>query len=951
MSENQLQETTDLVEENINPQHEIFIKGAKSNNLQNISIRIPKNRFVVVTGVSGSGKSSLTIDTLFAEGQRRYVESLSSYARQFLMRMKKPEVDYIKGLCPAIAIEQKVSTSNARSTVGTLTEVYDYLRLLFARIGKTISPISGEIVKKHEVADVTDFIHRFPDGTRLQLFAPLITRFKDRTLKQELDLLLQKGYTRILKNEELIDIQDFLESDADSLKKSLDKCSSENILILIDRFAVRPDDVENKKRIADSVLTAFYESEGECRIGPPEQPLTVFNNRFELDGMTFLEPDPQLFNFNNPYGACQKCEGFSRVMGIDENKVIPDPSLSVFEGAIACWKGEKMNQWLEELLQNAHLVDFPIHRPWEDLTIEEKSMIWSGTKYFQGINAFFSELEEKSYKIQNRVMLARYRGRTTCPACDGGRLRKEATYVKIDGHSIVQLIQMPVNELMTFFNNLVLDQHDTEIARRLLLEISNRLSFMVQLGLGYLNLARLSNTLSGGETQRINLTRTLGSNLTSSMYILDEPSVGLHPRDTDRLVQVLKALRDLGNTVIVVEHEEDMIKNADFLVDIGPGAGAHGGKVVFAGNYQNIHEQAGDSLTALYMSKKMQIPVPTIRRTFSQKISINEARLHNLKKITVDFPLHTLTVVTGVSGSGKTTLVKQILYPALKQLLESGTSPAPVSFSNLSGNIKTISQVEMVNQNPIGKSSRSNPVTYVKAYDTIRKLMADQPLSKIRGFQPKHFSFNVDGGRCDTCKGEGEQIVEMQFLADVRLECESCNGKRFKQEVLDVRYKDKSIYDILNLSVEEALSFFKNENDVVHKLKPLLDVGLGYVKLGQSSSTLSGGEAQRVKLASFLVKEQSREHVFFIFDEPTTGLHFHDIQKLLNAFNALVEKGHTVLVVEHNMEVIKSADWVIDLGPEGGKDGGNLVFQGIPEDLIKVKNSFTGTYLKEKLEE
>lgn len=950
MPEQSFQTELNLEEENINPQHEIYIKGARCNNLQNISIRIPKNRFVVVTGVSGSGKSSLTIDTLFAEGQRRYVESLSSYARQFLMRMKKPEVDYIKGLCPAIAIEQKVSTSNARSTVGTLTEIYDYLRLLFARIGKTISPISGELVKKHEVSDVTDFIHQFPEGTRLQLLAPLITRYTDRSLADELNLLLQKGYTRIAYNQELLDIQDFLDGQSPILNKPLHQCANENILILIDRFVVKPDEEENKKRIADSVQTAFFESEGECLVGPPGAQPTSFNNRFELDGMTFPEPDPQLFNFNNPFGACQRCEGFSRVMGIDENKVIPNPTLSVYEGAIACWKGDKMGQWLDDLLLNAHHVDFPIHRAWEDLSEKEKKQVWNGTPYFEGINAFFTELEEKSYKIQNRVMLARYRGRTTCPECNGGRLRKEATYVKINGKSIVDLVKLPVNELLYFFESLDISPYDREIAQRILLEVSNRLRFMMQLGLGYLNLARLSNSLSGGETQRINLTRTLGSNLTASMYILDEPSVGLHPRDTDRLVQVLQKLRDLGNTVIVVEHEEDMIKNADFLVDIGPGAGVHGGKVVFAGNYDRIYHDAGDSLTARYMSNKMQIPIPEHRRRFTQKITVNGARLHNLKKITVDFPLNTLTVVTGVSGSGKTTLVKQILYPALKTLLDEGSQPPPGMFTNISGNLKTITQIEMVNQNPIGKSSRSNPVTYVKAYDSIRKLMADQPLSKIRGFQPKHFSFNVDGGRCDTCKGEGEQVVEMQFLADVRLECEACNGKRFKQEVLDIKYKDKSIFEILELSIEEALDFFSKETDIIQKLKPLLDVGLGYVKLGQSSSTLSGGEAQRVKLASFLVKEQSREHVFFIFDEPTTGLHFHDIQKLLTALNALVEKGHSVLVVEHNMEVIKSADWAIDLGPEGGVDGGHLVFQGTPEDLIKVGSSYTGKFLKEKLE-
>jgi excinuclease ABC subunit A len=937
-------------EDTIDPQKEIYIKGARANNLNNINISIPKNRFVVVTGVSGSGKSSLTMDTLYAEGQRRYVESLSSYARQFLMRMKKPDVDYIKGLCPAIAIEQKVSTSNARSTVGSLTEVYDYLRLLYARIGKTYSPVSGELVKKHEVSDVTDFIHSLPEGAKVQLFAPMTTRYQDRTLKQELKLLLQKGYTRIFLKNELTDIQDYLESDPKALKKTLDQCRDENIHILIDRFVVKAEDEENKKRIADSVQTAFFESEGECLVVPMEGESQAYNNRFELDGMEFIEPTPQLFNYNNPFGACPRCEGFSRVMGIDENKVIPNPSLSVYEGAVACWKGEKLGLWLDHFLENAHHFDFPVHRPYEELSEEQRRLLWKGNQYFEGINAFFKELEEKTYKIQNRVMLARYRGRTTCPDCEGGRLRKEATYVKVGGRAITELVKMPIDELLGFFEQLELNDYDLTIAKRLLFEVTNRLRFMIDVGLGYLNLGRLSNSLSGGETQRINLTRTLGSNLTASMYLLDEPSVGLHPRDTNRLVDVLKSLRDLGNTVVVVEHEEDMIKNADYLIDIGPGAGIHGGNVVFAGAYERIYDEAATSLTAQYMSERMQIPLPDRRRSFTQKISIKGARQHNLKNIDVDFPLNNLTVVTGVSGSGKTTLVKQILFPALKRELGEAYAKSAGSFRAIEGEVSTVTQIEMVNQNPIGKSSRSNPVTYVKAYDSIRKLMSDQSLSQIRGFKPKHFSFNVEGGRCETCKGEGEQIIEMQFLADVRLECEECNGQRFKQEVLDVRYREKNIFDILNLSVEEALEFFAEEKDVIQKLQPLFDVGLGYVRLGQSSSTLSGGEAQRVKLASFLVKENSKEHVFFIFDEPTTGLHFHDIQKLLTALNALVEKGHTVLVVEHNMEVIKSADWIIDLGPEGGKDGGNLVFQGRPEDLIEVEESHTGKYLKEKLD-
>ena len=927
----------------------IFIKGARANNLKNISLSIPKNKLVVVTGVSGSGKSSITMDTLYAEGQRRYVESLSSYARQFLMRMKKPDVDYIKGICPAIAIEQKVSTSNARSTVGTLTEVYDYLRLLFARVGKTYHPVSGELVKKHEVSDVTDFIQQFEEGSKVQLYIPLPYKYKDRELGRELDLLLQKGYTRIHRKGQLEDIQDFLETKDPILDKSLKEVKDENIRILVDRFVVKKEDEENVKRIADSVQTAFFESEGECIVEVVDQETRGFNNRFELDGMLFLEPSPQLFNFNNPYGACPRCEGFSQVMGIDENRVVPNKTLSVYDGAIACWKGEKFGRWLDHFLQAAHRFDFPVHRPYQDLSREEKRLLWKGNSYFNGIDDFFAELEEKTYKIQNRVMLARYRGKTICPDCEGGRLRPDATYVKIAGTDITELIVMPIDELLEFFKNLELNEFDQKVARRLLLEIGNRLQFMCDLGLGYLTMGRISNTLSGGETQRINLTRTLGSNLTSSMYILDEPSVGLHPRDTNRLVRVLKSLRDLGNTVIVVEHEEDLIKNADYLIDIGPAAGIHGGELVFAGPYEQIFDDATESLTTKYMSGRMEIPLPDIRRKATHFLQLKGARQHNLKDIDVTFPLNTLTVVTGVSGSGKTTLVKQILYPALKKALGESHPKAPGVHRGLEGDIKHITQIEMVNQSPIGKSSRSNPVTYVKAYDTIRSLMSSQQLSKIRGFKPKHFSFNVDGGRCDTCKGEGEQVIEMQFLADVRLECEACGGRRFKQEVLDVTYKGKNIYEILELSVEEALDFFSDAKDVVKKLKPLFDVGLGYVHLGQSSSTLSGGEAQRVKLASFLVKERTNERILFIFDEPTTGLHFHDIRKLLDALNALVEKGHSVLVVEHNMEVIKSADWVIDLGPEGGQQGGHLVFQGSPEDLVKVKESYTGQFLQEKL--
>ncbi len=927
----------------------IFIKGARANNLKNIDLDIPKNQLVVVTGVSGSGKSSITMDTLYAEGQRRYVESLSSYARQFLMRMKKPDVDYIKGICPAIAIEQKVSTSNARSTVGSLTEIYDFLRLLYARIGKTYSPVSGELVKKHEVADVVDFINTFKEGDKVQLFIPIQHKYSDRTIEKELQLLLQKGYSRMQIDGDLSRIEDILENKSIDLKEQISEVQEKDYRILIDRFVVKQGDEENQKRIADSVQTAFYESEGECIIEIIDKETERFNNRFELDGMEFIEPTPQLFNYNNPFGACPKCEGYGKTMGIDEFKVIPDTSKSVYDGAVACWRGEKASRYREQLISTADEFDFPIHRPYEELTKAQKKLLWTGNRYFDGIDDYFAELEEKLYKIQNRVMLARYRGRTTCNICDGGRLRKEATYIKIDGKPITDLVDIPIDELLEFFNQLKLSEFDQTIAKRILLEITNRLNFMCDVGLSYLTIGRLSATLSGGETQRINLTRTLGSNLTSSLYILDEPSVGLHPRDTNRLITVLRSLRDLGNTVVVVEHEEDIIAAADYLIDIGPAAGIHGGEVVFAGPYKDIYKKAADSLTPKYMSGKMEIPLPDIRRKYVNKIQIKGANQHNLKKVDATFPLNTLTVVSGVSGSGKTTLVKHILYPALKKHLGEPFKTQPGQHQEISGDLDQITQVEMVNQKPIGKSSRSNPVTYVKAYDAIRNLMASQQLSKIRGFKPKHFSFNVDGGRCDTCKGEGEQVIEMQFLADVRLVCEDCGGKKFKNEVLDVRFNDKNISEILELSIDEAIEFFENVKDVVNKIQPLSDVGLGYVKLGQSSSTLSGGEAQRVKLASFLTKDRVKEKILFIFDEPTTGLHFHDIRKLLIALNALVEKGHTVLVVEHNMEVIKSADWVIDLGPGGGKEGGNLVFQGRPEDLAKVKESFTGQFLKEKL--
>ncbi len=952
---------TDLVD----PRY-ITIKGARVNNLRNVDLQIPKNKLVVVTGVSGSGKSSITMDTLYAEGQRRYVESLSSYARQFLGRMKKPDVDYIRGICPAIAIEQRVTTGNARSTVGSMTEIYDFLRLLFARVGKFYSPVSGEVVKKHEVSDVIDFIKSQPDGARGLVLIPFSQKYKERSLEQELNLLLQKGYTRVHLNGAILRIEDLLNPaetedepvTALPITEPAYLFREKGLTVLIDRFVVQHADESEWMRLADSVNTAFYESEGECWIqllpdsatnGKAAPEIMRFNNRFELDGIEFPEPTPQLFNYNNPYGACPTCEGYGRILGIDPDKVVPDKTKSVYDGAIAPWKGEKYGEWLTPLLQHAHRFDFPIHKPYEQLSKAEQKLLWSGNEWFYGIQAFFQEMESKTYKIQNRVTLARYRGRTVCTTCDGGRLRSEALCVRVAGKNISQLTDIPLDEVFAFFENAQWTEHEQQIAKRLLLEIHGRLKFMVELGLGYLTLDRISNTLSGGETQRIHLTRTLGSNLTASMYLLDEPSVGLHPRDTGRLVHVLKDLRDLGNTVVVVEHEEEVIKNADFLVDMGPEAGIHGGQVIFAGHYADIAHAAPESLTTQYMTGKMHIPLPKLRRKTGDFILLKGARQHNLKNIDVRIPLHCLSVVSGVSGSGKTTLVRDILYPALLQHLPDSPGKQPGLFDGIEGPVKKVTRVEFINQSPIGKSSRSNPVTYVKAYDYIRDLFAGQQLSKIRGFQPKHFSFNVEGGRCEACKGEGEQVIEMQFLADVHLECEECKGRRFKQEVLDVQFKNKNIFEVLEMSIEESLDFFKGQKEITDRLQPLFDVGLGYVKLGQSSSTLSGGEAQRVKLASFLIRENTAGHIFFIFDEPTTGLHFHDIRKLLTAMDALVEKGHSVLVVEHNVEVIKSADWVVDLGPEGGKAGGYLVFEGRPEALVQVPESYTGHFLKEKL--
>ena len=920
----------------------IHIKGARSNNLKNIELFIPKNKLVVVTGLSGSGKSSLIIDTLYAEGQRRYVESLSSYARQFLDRMKKPEVDFIKGISPAIAIEQKVNNSNARSTVGSMTEIYDLLRLLYARIGRTYSPVTGQEVKKHQVSDVVNYIFQLPEGSKVQLLIPL-QRKHDRTIAQELDLLMQKGYTRVVSNGQVISIQDL--SDNESIDKNISACQSPyDFKIVIDRFVVN-DDEENKKRVADSVLLAFAESEGECYIDTFDNNIQYFNNRFEADDIEFMSPAPHLFNFNNPHGACPKCEGYGKVIGIDSNLVIPNENLSIYEEAIACWRGDKGKMWNAEIIRHADKFNFPVHKPYRDLTDEQKELLWNGNKWFSGIHAYFAMLEQESYKIQSRVMISRYRGKTTCDLCKGSRLRKEALYIKIGGKHIGELSRMPVNELLDFFTQLILNEHDATIAARILTEIKNRLTTMADIGLEYLTLDRIGSTLSGGETQRINLTRTLGSTLTNSLYILDEPSVGLHPRDTENLVGVLKKLRDQGNTVIVIEHEDTVIRNADYIIDIGPMAGIHGGELVYAGKYADFISGKNNGITADYITGRKQITIAPHKRKFTNKIYIKGANQHNLKDIDVTIPLHAITVVSGVSGSGKTSLVQHTLYPLLKSLVEESNDTTVSKSGQLSGDTRQIRHVEMINQNPLGKTSRSNPVTYVKAYDDIRKLFANQPSSKIKGLEPKHFSFNVDGGRCDTCKGEGNVTIEMQFLADVHIPCDDCNGKKFKSEVLEVTYQDKNINDVLEMSIEEALEFFKNQKSIINKIQPLYDVGLGYIKLGQASSTLSGGEAQRVKLASYLAKEYNSKSIFFIFDEPTTGLHFHDIDKLMDAFNALIENGHTILIVEHNTSVIQAADWVIDLGPEGGKKGGNLLYEGTPEGLKNISDSYTARYI------
>ena len=918
------------------------------NNLKNIELIIPKEKLIVVTGLSGSGKSSLIMDTLYAEGQRRYVESLSSYARQFLSRMDKPEVDFIKGIAPAIAVEQKVTTSNARSTVGSLTEIYDFLRLLYGQIGKTFSPVSGKLVTKHSVTDVLNFIKSRATGEKISLYIPLNQSYPDRKVKTDLAILLQKGYSRLNLKDELLYIEDFIESKNKILSKTILK-EGKKIKVLVDRF-VANDDEENLKRIADSITTSFSESGGECYVITEDGKSMYFNNRFELDGIRFYEPTHQLFNYNNPYGACPVCEGYGMVLGIDPNKVIANSSFSLYDGAIHCWKGEKSSRWLEPVILHAEEYNLPIHKPYEELTEVQKDLIWNGSDDFKGIYAFFEELEKKTYKIQNRILLARFRGRTKCTHCKGGRLRPETMNVKIDDRTIQDLIQMPLDDLMEHFKSINLNVHDTQIAKRILTEINKRLDILCNLGLSYLNLNRISSTLSGGETQRINLTRTIGSNLTNSIYILDEPSIGLHPKDTEKLVAVLEQLRNLKNTVIVVEHEDDVIRSADYIIDIGPGAGVHGGDLLWAGDLAKfLKDKRTDSLTKDYLTGAKSIPVPKYRRKPSNFIKLKGVRQHNLKDIDVLFPLQAMTVVTGVSGSGKTTLVKHVLFPALKKEIGESTMRAIGQFDEISGDVKMVTTVEMINQSPIGKSSRSNPVTYVKAYDSIRKLFCKQPLAKIRGYKPKHFSFNTEGGRCENCKGEGYVTVEMQFLADIKLLCEDCKGERFKDEVLEVQYNDKNIFDVLNMSVNEAIEFFEVNKDVINKVKPLQDVGLGYIKLGQASSTLSGGEAQRVKLASYLGKSNHTEHIFFIFDEPTTGLHFHDILKLLSAMQALIEKGHTVLIVEHNMEVIKTADWLIDLGPNGGIEGGQLLYQGVPTGLPKIKKSHTGGFLKSRL--
>ncbi len=933
-----------------NPINHIIVVRSRVNNLKNLSVAIPRKKLVVISGLSGSGKSSLAFDTLYADGQRRYVESLSSYARQFLGRMDKPDVDAIHGISPAIAIEQKVKTRNPRSTVGTTTEIYEYLKLLFARIGKTYSPISGRLVKRHTVTDITDEVIKLGNDTAVLIYSPLLINGK-RTLKQQLQILLQQGFSRILRNGEVERIEDVLEQTDDKKKKC--DCN-----LVIDRVIIDQEDHDLPARIADSIQTALYEGHGSCQIRYEVDGKTIenaYSNQFELDGIQFEEPSVNMFTFNNPYGACKSCEGFGAVIGIDEDLVIPNKSLSVFDDAVACWKGEKMSEWKEELKSTAYKFNFPIHKPYYLLDENEKELLWTGNNYFEGINAFFKYVEEQTYKIQYRVMLSRYRGKTKCPECHGTRLRSDANYVSVAKKSISEIVQMQLNEAQDFFKNIQLDDHDQKIAGRILTEINNRLEFLNDVGLSYLTMNRLSNSLSGGESQRINLATSLGSSLVGSMYILDEPSIGLHPRDTERLTAVLMRLRDLGNTVIVVEHEEDIIKIADEIIDIGPDAGDHGGELVFQGKFEELKDE-NKSYTALYLTNRKKIEIPERRRNWRDFVEVKGAMENNLKNIDVKFPLNTLNVITGVSGSGKSTLVRDILYPVLKRRF-GGYADNTGKFGTLTGDLNSLSNVEYIDQNPIGRSSRSNPATYLKAFDDIRNLFASQKLAKVRGYKPGFFSFNIPGGRCDNCEGEGQIKVEMQFMADIYLTCDVCHGKRFKDEVLDVKYHDNSIADILEMTVHQAHSFFNNIekktsgiNKIIEKIQPLEEVGLGYLGLGQPSNTLSGGEAQRIKLAFFLSKGIHEGKTMFIFDEPTTGLHIHDISKLLHSLNALIEKGHTVVVIEHNVEVIKSADWIIDLGPEGGDKGGELIFEGTPEDLVKEKKSYTGYYLKAKLE-
>ncbi|MBI1184555.1 excinuclease ABC subunit A [bacterium] len=929
---------------------QIEVKGARQNNLKNIDLNIPHNQLVVVTGVSGSGKSSLAFDTLFAEGQRRYIESLSAYVRQFVGKIEKPEVDSIKGLSPAIAIQQKVNTSNPRSTVGTTTEIYDYLKLLFARAGITYSPVSGHEVKSHSVTDVLKTLQAYPNGTKAIILAPVVEAHK-RNLAEELNVVMQKGFTRIMHNDRIIKVEemlDFINTDNKQAIKETVK-AFKNLQIVIDRVSIKSGSKENEERIADSVQTAFFEGAGECtiKVYDAEPPTTLsFSNRFELDGISFEEPSVNLFTFNNPYGACKTCEGFGTVIGIDEDKVIPDKTLSVFDDAIVCWKGEKMSEWKDWFIKQSVKYKFPIHRSYMELNEDEKDLLWNGRGNCEGINQFFEHLQANAYKIQYRVLISRYKGKTNCPDCRGTRLRKDASYIKIAGKSISDLVLMPIDELLPFIEKMKLNEYQQSVSERILLEIKNRLKFLLDVGLGYLNLNRDARTLSGGETQRIQLVTSLGSNLTGSMYILDEPSIGLHSKDTEKLIAVLKNLRDLKNTVIVVEHDEDIIKEADYVIDIGPLAGSQGGEVVFAG-YKNEFDLDAPTLTARYMRGDLKIEVPKPRPAHKYAIQVKGAFKHNLQRIDAEIPLFRMSVITGVSGSGKSTLVREVIYPSLQNKLRNLNGEAK-NCAEMSGNTNKVKAIEYIDQNPIGRSSRSNPVTYIKAYDSIRSLFASLPVSKQRGYTPAFFSFNVDGGRCESCKGDGFITVEMQFMADLHLQCDECKGTRFKSEMLDVQYKEKNISDVLNMTVDDAINFFEGHNDITKRLTILQEVGLGYLGLGQSSNTLSGGEAQRIKLAYFLAEGTKNDSIFFIFDEPTTGLHFHDIKYLLTAFQKLIDNGHTVLVIEHNLEVIKCADWLLDLGPEGGKKGGRLLYQGRPEGILGVKESFTAQYLKDK---